>query len=177
MRSIALGVCLFVAGCSGQTLDSPTAPAGPGVATAGTPAQGEAEVPFKGSYTLETAGSFAPPATIVIRGTGEGSATHLGQFISTYVNYVDLTTATGTGSITFTAANGDWLRADVAGGEEAFTPPNISHTRLVATVTEGTGRFASATGTFTIRETSAIDFEVMTSVGTGSFEGTLKFGR
>jgi hypothetical protein len=144
---------------------------------AGTLAQGEAAVPFKGSYTLKTAASFAPPATIVVNGTGEGTATHLGQFTSTYVNYVDLTTATGTGSVTFTAANGDWLRADVAGGEESFTPPNISHVKMVATIIEGTGRFASATGTFTIRETSAIDFEAMTSVGTGSFEGTIKVGR
>ena len=69
------------------------------------------------------------------------------------------------------------FRLSSPGGEESFTPPNLSHVRMVATIIEGTGRFASATGTFTIRETSAIDFEAMTSVGTGSFEGTIKFGR
>lgn len=102
---------------------------------------------------------------------------HLGQFTATYVHHVDVTTATATGSITFTAANGDWLRADLVGREEGFTPPNVSHTRMVATITAGTGRFAAATGTFTIRESGAIDYVAMTSVGSGSFEGTITFGR
>ena len=113
----------------------------------------------------------------MINGSGEGTSTHLGQFTISYLHHVDLATASGTGSITFTAANGDWLRADVAGGEEGFTPPNISHTRMVATITAGTGRFAAATGAFTIRESGAIDYVTMTSVGSGSFEGTITFGR
>jgi hypothetical protein len=37
----------------------------------------------------------------------------------------------------------------------------------------GTGRFAAATGTFTIQQTSIIDFETGTSSGSGWFDGTI----
>jgi hypothetical protein len=90
---------------------------------------------------------------------------------------VDQPTATSTGTFNFTAANGDQLFTTTAGGQDAFTPPNVSHVTLVATIVGGTGRFAGATGTFTMQQTSIIDFATGTSSGSGSFDGTISRGQ
>jgi hypothetical protein len=177
MRPIILAVCVLAAACSGQALDSPTSPVSPSIGSATTPAQGGGLVPFQGSYTTTAASTFMPPITLVISGTAEGTAAQLGRFTAAYTHHVDTTTSTGTGTITFTAANGDWLRADLAGGEDAFIPPNISQITLAGTIVAGTGRFASATGTFTLRERSAIDFAAGTSSGSGSFDGSISLNR
>ena len=44
---------------------------------------------------------------------------------------------------------------------------------LVATIVGGTGRFAGAAGTFTMEQTSIIDFATGTSSGSGSFDGAI----
>ena len=82
-----------------------------------------------------------------------------------------MATAQSTGTFTFTAANGDQLITTTTGREDAFVPPNVSHVTLVATIVGGTGRFAEATGTFTVRWVGIIDFATGTSTETGSFEG------
>jgi len=75
-----------------------------------------------------------------------------------------------TGSYEFTAANGDTLIADVTG---QFGPtaenPRVLLSVETATITGGTGRFADATGTFTIERL----FNQVTGLTTGSFEGTI----
>ena len=53
-----------------------------------------------------------------------------------------------TGTYEFTAANGDTLIADVTG--QSPTPPGVLLSVETATITGGTGRFASATGSFTV---------------------------
>ena len=106
-------------------------------------------------------------------GTVEGTASQLGRFTATYTETVDLGTATGTGTYTFTAANGDQLFANGAGGEDRFDPPNVSYLSVVGTITGGTGRFAGATGSLTIRSVSTIDFAAQTSRGTGTLEGRI----
>lgn len=175
MRPIILGFCLCAAACGGSS----RSPASPSSATsASTDAQGGVELPFRGTFTLATRGSVncpptCPPTILTIVGTAEGTATTLGRFTAGSVDTVDMATATGTGTMDFTAANGDRLLTTTVGGEEAFTPPNISSVRVVATVVSGTGRFAGATGTFTVRYRSAIDFATGTSTGEGSFEGSL----
>jgi hypothetical protein len=91
--------------------------------------------------------------------------------------WLDTTNATGTGTFEFVASNGDHLLAKTAGGEDGFTPPNISHVTLVATIEGGTGRFAAATGTFTIQSSQAIDFATNTASGSGSFEGHISLNK
>ncbi len=140
-------------------------------------AQSATELPFKGSYTFETSALFTPPTTLTISGTATGNATHLGRFTATSVDVVDVTTTASTGTFTFTAANGDHLFATTAGGEDEFIPPNVSRVTAVATVVSGTGRFAAATGTFTIRTIAVIDFTAATSSGSGSFEGSIDFNK
>jgi hypothetical protein len=140
-------------------------------------AAGATELPFRGSYTFNTNGVFTPPSTLTINGTATGHASHLGRFTATFVDLVNTTTATSTGTYSLTAANGDQLFATTAGGEDQFIPPNISHVTLIATIAGGTGRFADATGTFIIRTVSAIDFATATSSGSGSFEGHINLNK
>jgi hypothetical protein len=127
-------------------------------------------LPFRGSFTAADRSTITPP-TLLLQGTGEGTATHLGRFTVTTAEVVNLATATGTGTFNITAANGDQLFATTAGGEDQFTPPNVSHVTLLATIIGGTGRFASATGTFTMERTGIIDFVAGTSTSIGSFDG------
>src|SRR5688500_3848495 len=107
MRSIVLSVCLLTAACSGQALNSPTAP----VSAGSGPAQSlvaNVQLPFHGSYTFATTGAFncpptCPPTTLRIATTGEGTSTQLGRFTAHLLDVVDLATAKSTGTLTFTA--------------------------------------------------------------------------
>ena len=82
------------------------------------------------------------------RGTAEGTATHLGRFTGNVTAEVNPDN-TATGTFTFTAANGDQLSGTFV-GEGVFIPPNTARITEVATIENGTGRFAGATGTFTM---------------------------
>ena len=135
------------------------------------------ELPFRGSYTINTNGVFTPPSTLVISGTATGHASHVGRFTATTVDVVNTTTATSTGTYTLTAANGDQLIATTAGGEDQFIPPNVSHVTLLATIVSGTGRFDGATGTFTVRSISVLDFATASSSGSGSFDGRINLNK
>jgi hypothetical protein len=139
--------------------------------------QSGTELPFHGSYMLETNSVFTPPTTLTINGTATGHASHLGRFTATFVDVVNTTTATSTGTFNLTAANGDHLFATTNGAEVQFIPPNVSHIALVATIVGGTGRFAAASGTFAIHSVSVIDFAKATSSGSASFEGHVKLNK
>lgn len=168
MRLIVLGVCMFAAACNGQSFDSAVSP----TARLGTSTQPDTAgpLPFQGSFTFSSSGVVAFP-TLTLTGTLEGVSTQFGRFTATTIEIVDLLTATGTGTYIFTAANGDQLSTTVAGGEVSFIPPNLSTVELAGTIVGGTGRFAGATGTFSLTYTGAIDFASNTSTGNGSFEG------
>lgn len=172
MRPILLGVCLLTAACSGQLSDSPTSPTSATSALSGAQAQSIGQFPFRGSFTMRSSGAVAPPF-LTVTGTGEGTATALGRFTLAVRQVVDMTTARGTGTVHFTAANGDQLFTTTTGAEDAFVPPNVSHVTLVATIVGGTGRFAAAAGTFTLRYVGTIDFATNTSTESGSFEGRI----
>ena len=169
MRSILVVLCLFAAACNSQSLNSPTSPTSTGLGLAQTAAQGGTELPFRGSFT--TALDVPPPSA---RGTAEGTATHLGQFTGTFAAEVSGNTATGT--FTFTAANGDQLSGTFV-GEGVFIPPNTARLTEVATIENGTGRFAGATGTFTMVRLDTIDFATGKATGTGTFEGQISLNK
>jgi hypothetical protein len=176
MRPIIFGLCVFAAACSGQVLDSPTSPTSATALPAQIQARSGTQLPFRGSFTGGGTGVVncpptCPPTTLQERGSATGNATHLGHFTARHEAVVDLVALTGTGTFNFTAANGDQLFSTTSGGEDEFIPPNISHVTLVATIVGGTGRFAGATGTFTIRRIGTIDFAAGTSSQSGSFDG------
>jgi hypothetical protein len=182
MRRIILSLCVLTAACSGGPLNSPTSPTGVAAGPGQVQARGGTDLPFDGSFTRHTSAvpncpPTCPPTTLTITGTEEGTATHLGRFTAVSVDVVDAIAATSTGTFTFTAANGDQLFASTAGGENSFIPPNESHVTLVATVSGGTGRFADATGSFTIDCVEFFDFAAGTASGSGTFKGTLNLNR
>ena len=129
------------------------------------------EVAFRGVVAgVETDDGGFPLVTI--QGRGIGFATHLGAFTYTNPHVVDLTTRHGCGSFTVTAANGDTVTADGCGDATIVsgTPPNaILSIAETATITGGTGRFANATGSFTV----ARIFNGSTGRFVGSFRGTI----
>ncbi len=175
MRSFVLVLCLCAAACGGG-LDSPISPAGAANISASPAAQAPTEVPFRGTFSFTSRGSVncpptCPPTILTVSAIQEGNATHLGRFTAVSTDAVDMATAQATGTLDFSAANGDRLHTTTVGHEEEFIPPNISRVSGVATIVDGTGRFVGATGSFTYEFTGPIDFASATSSGTGSFEG------
>jgi hypothetical protein len=180
MRRVLLLLCLSAAACSDGAATSPTTPSG---AAPGTSALSHGTaLPFEGSFAIDTRGSTdcpptCPPTTLYVRGTVEGTASHLGRFTAVMENVVALATGSATGTFTLTSADGDRLLATTVGHEESFQPPNLSTVVGTATITGGTGRFDGASGTFHYRHTGAIDFVRGTATGSGSFAGTLDLNR
>ena len=175
---------VFVAlsvGCS-QPI-SPTSPtsalsAGPSITSSGENATslvggvaGGKEVPFTGSLEgVVTRRTPLTPPLVSLLTEGTGNATHLGQFTVEIAHVVNTVARTVTGSYEFTAANGDTLIADVTG---QFGPtlenPRVLLSVETATIAGGTGRFAGATGSFTLERLLNLD----TFLTTVSFEGTI----
>ena len=134
------------------------------------PAAAQKQVPFKGTMQGHDVDSPGPSeGTIVVTTTGTGMGTHLGDFSFTQVVTVTIADLTDTGSAHWVAANGDSIDTTLAGSAELAATPGILIITEVHTVTGGTGRFASAQGSFVVeRLASAVTF--LTS---GSFHGTI----
>ena len=172
MRSIVLGVCVLAAGGSGQALHPSPSPATAALAPAQGQARSGGQLPFRGSLTTATNVVIAPP-NLFADGTAEGNATQLGRFTATFSAVVDLATSTGTGTFDITAANGDQLFATFIGVEGVLVEPNVARLTEVATIEGGTGRFATATGTFTL-----VRFDIIgEGTGYGSFDGHIDLNR
>ena len=95
-----------------------------------------------------------------------GHATQLGRYTLAIAETVNLLEATATGTFTFTAANGDTVYGTFTGHADLGPPIVILED---ATVLGGTGRFAGATGSFSISRL----FNPVNRTTTGSFEGTI----
>jgi hypothetical protein len=135
---------------------------------AGPVAAGE-QVPFKGRLEgIVTRTPLAPPFVAVLV-EGAGNATHLGRFTFAFPHIVNTVTRTGVGAYHFVAANGDTLSADVSGLATPTATPGVLSIVETATITGGTGRFAGATGGFTIARL----FDTVTGTTVGSFNGTI----
>lgn len=98
-------------------------------------------VPFKGRAAGAITSVSPDPDGVVMTVSAEGDATLLGRFTREEVLLLNPSTGTFTGSIVFTAANGDQLVASVAGG---FVSPTTAAGTY--TFSGGTGRFKNATG-------------------------------
>jgi len=126
------------------------------------------QVPFKGSLAIVQTGEVQG-ATLIVNGTGTGHGTHLGRFTLTYQEQVDLQTGIGVGTVVFTAANGDSVFAVFTGQAAPTSDPNVLSLTEVYTITGGTGRFADATGGFTLERL----LNLTTGISSGSFRGTI----
>lgn len=98
-------------------------------------------VPFKGNAEGAIVSAAPDPGGLVVRVLAEGYASHLGRFSREEVLILNPATGTVTGTIVFTAANGDQLFGVVAG--QFTSPTTVAGTY---TFTGGTGRFQNATG-------------------------------
>ena len=170
-----VGVALFV-GCSQSiTPTSPTSLSSASLSiaseaklTGAAVLSNDREVPFKGR--LEGTATITPgtPPFLSVLIEGTGNATQLGRFTVEIPHLVNTTNRTSTGTYEFTAANGDTLTAGFT-GQATLTAPGILSVVETATITGGTGRFAGATGSFTVERL----FNQVTGLTTGSFEGTI----
>lgn len=128
------------------------------------------QVPFKG--TLEgvytRTGTF-PFFHLEPRGTGEAS--HLGRFSFSIPHDVNLLAmpAGGKGTFVFTAANGDTVYGNFLTSAIPTDVPGVIDATEVMTINGGTGRFANASGSFTVER--QVDTVNLTT--TGSFSGTI----
>lgn len=160
-------------GCS-----APSSPASPTLVPSGglstTSSLGNpTEVPFKGRLDgIATIDFDDPPSPFAsVHLTGTVNLSHLGRFAVDAPHRVNLATAplTATGTFEFTAANGDKLTADFTGQGTPTETPGVFSIVETATITGGTGRFAGATGSFTVER--MVDFA--TPLTSGSIEGTI----
>ena len=126
-----------------------------------------AETPFKGSVNAVETGTTVGPTRFLVR-DGGGTATHLGKYTEHITMQINLPTRHSMGAATFTAANGDTLTATVEGQATPASPGVVSIVE-VYTITGGTGRFAGATGTFTLESTA----NQATGVSSGTFSGVI----
>ena len=78
------------------------------------------------------------------------------------------TPPSATGTFAFIAANGDMVFGTFTGVVDSAAPP-VFHVTETATIVGGTGRFADASGGFTI--TRFLDTDHLTT--SGSFNGTI----
>ena len=126
-----------------------------------------AETPFKGTVNAVETGTVVPPTRFLDR-TGTGTATYLGRYTERVTMAINLPTMSSTGTARFTAANGDVLLATVAGQATRTSPTTLSIVEIY-TITGGTGRFADATGSFTLNST----VDQVTGVSSGTFSGAI----
>ena len=145
---------------------------------AGPVAAGE-QVPFKGSFegvvTVTVTPGSPPIASANVNATGV--ATHLGQFTLAIPHSVIFTPTfprTSSGFYNFVAANGDTLSASFTGLVNPIPGvPGVLAAVESANITGGTGRFAGATGDFTVERVALIDPATGTGTTIGSFNGTI----
>src|SRR4029077_15858174 len=138
------------------------------LALAGPAAAGE-QVPFKGSLDgVVTITPLAPPfLSVLVEATG--NATHLGKFTVEIPHVVNVANGSAIGSYEFTAANGDMVFAEFTGTATPTATPGVLYIEETATITGGTGRFANASGSFTVERL----FDTVAGTTIGSFEGTI----
>ena len=113
-----------------------------------------------------------PPEAISVDGSLTGIATHLTQFALTYKVTVKLPEGSSTGTAELIAANGDRIFTSIVGqGEPTDTEtPNLNSIVEINLITGGTGQFAGAGGSFTVRRL----VDLATGFTSGSVRGTIR---
>jgi hypothetical protein len=118
-----------------------------------------------GAGTLSAPVPHPDGVHLIITGVASGEASHLGAFTREETVLLDPVAGVLEGSLVYTAANGDELRATFSGG---FIAPGVA----VGTYqfTGGTGRFVNASGTavFQAETLDFVDFTV-------TFSGTIAY--
>ncbi len=127
------------------------------------------QVPFKGSLQAVETYQVNFPTLLVTSNNGSGTSTTLGQYTVAYQVVVNIPTGSGPASAQFVAANKDSLFAEGFGQGVPTENPNIHKIVEKYTITGGTGRFAGATGSFTVTRL----VNLTTGATSGTFDGTI----
>jgi hypothetical protein len=166
MRYVIIGFCVFAAACGA----SPTAPSAsvttPSVSQINggmrTPqARSGSELPFTGTYQGVESVATVPSQHHL---DAAGNATHLGRFAVTAYWTVTPAGAIDTAS-TWRAANGDELHTSFTRSRAMLTFTEVH------TIVGGTGRFANASGVFTVVQIRALS--ALPSDNSATIDGTI----
>jgi hypothetical protein len=114
-----------------------------------TPAAAADQVPFRGVVAGSII-SITPldECHLLAEVDNGGNATQLGRFTRTAKFVLNACDLTYVGSYVFTAANGDSISGPFFGNLTPTDVQGVFDNTETAFITNGTGRFASATGTF-----------------------------
>jgi hypothetical protein len=127
------------------------------------------QVHFKGHLEGDVTITPLAPPLVSVNVEVTGKATHLGKFALDIPHVVNRANSTAVGSYEFTAANGDTLTATFTGKATRTAVPGVLYIEETATITGGTGRFAGATGSFTVE----LLYDTVAGTTEGSFDGTI----
>lgn len=143
---------------------------------AGPAAAGEA-VPFKGRLDGTVTRTPLTPPFVKIDIAATGNATQLGAFKLSVPHIVDMSTTprAAVGQYVFIAANGDMLVANFKGAAVPTATPGVLAIveKAVFDPAKSTGRFAGATGSFTVERL----FDTNTGLTSGAFTGAIASGK
>jgi hypothetical protein len=156
-----IGVCLQLAVVLLTAALVGSAPAGPVARHKAKPFRGR----FEGTVTI----TILTPPFIDALLEAEGRASGLGRFTLSEPHHVNLDTASAVAAWRFVSANGDTLTAEGLAYATPTEDPDVLLIMESATITGGTGRFAGATGNFTVERL----FNGATGNTSASFEGTI----
>ena len=117
--------------------------------SATTPASATDQVPFRGVVSGSII-SITPldECHLLAEVVNGGNATQLGRFTGTAEFVLNVCDLTYVGSYVFTAANGDSISGPFFGHLTPTGVQGVFDNTETAFITNGTGRFANATGTF-----------------------------
>jgi hypothetical protein len=137
--------------------------------TFAAPAAGERQLLLKGSLEASETHVVTPP-TMLVDATGSGNATQLGSFTMSFHTEVFLPTLfAASESATLVAADGSSLFGEGSGQGTLTGTPGIISIVETYTITGGTGRFAGATGSFTVERLA----DRATGISSGTINGTI----
>ncbi len=114
------------------------------------------------------------PPTMLVHTTGSGESPVLGQYKVTWEFTVNVDSGLGIGSAHFVAENGDKLDTKSIGqGDQLMNILNHARVTEIHTITGGTGRFAGATGCFSLERI----VNTTTGATSGWFHGTIVYAK
>ena len=133
--------------------------------TFAAPIARERQLLLKGSLQATETHLVTPP-TMFVDATGSGNATQLGSFTMSFQGEVFLPTLfAASESATLVAADGAKIFAEGWGQGTLTSTPGVVSVVETYTISGGTGRFAGATGSFTV--------ERLVDRATGNSAGTI----
>jgi hypothetical protein len=168
----ALVLALGSAACGSDASRDPASPFNPRTATRDRAPDATNTLSIHGTVETSEIDTYQPETnSLVVQLTGTGVASHLGRFTLVDDGVASLTTGVGSGSVTYTAADGATLTGSASGG--AVIVGDIAEITDAITITGGTGRFEGATGS--LAAIRRLDLGTLRS--SGSFEGVINLAK